>query len=988
MESEATEQEELDRFYSSSSPASLPSREQPPPPPPDEHLTYSYTYTTPPRASLSTSSSLPFPLSPPPSSHPLASSHPSPPSSSSSHLLSPSSSHIFPSSYQSTPPHHPHPSSSYSPPYDDDPSILTDDLLNSDPSPSLSLSLPDLDTFFTRLYSYYTAGGLYPTLLSRATGLLTLSFSILFSSFLLLNVRWAALWACRSQDCDGVQLITWDAYTHPTPTTHLVVVYFALFSLYWLWHLLAFLYLIKPTLDMRHFYSHHLHLSDAQLPLLPWSDVLERVVALQHSTKLCTYRTLTQLDITNRIMRKDNFLIALINADTIDVRIHPTRPSLHYEPIHSLGPHHHPTAAAEDEEAVSSAWEWGTLLESVVRRCVLDHIPSSDFTLSTSYTGAQAATSLRRRFYWYGVLTLLFLPFLFLFLTLLFILRHAEELHHKRGSLSSSSRQWSSFSQWKLREYNELPHFFQHRLALASHHATDYLHQFPSPLTSILCGGIAYCAAAVVGVLLLMTLSGSAMDAHLYDRSLLWWLALFSAILAISRSFVHTPPSSSPTHPSSTPTPSLSFSRLTSFTHYHPRQWRGLEHTSLVCDAVSSMYQTPISAFLREMAALLVCPFVLLSVLPSQSGRVVDFVVKHSAEVSGVGVVCDSARFELSDDVHVREEEGGEEEEEKGAGRRRRRRKERRDGKEAVSRRTGKEGKIEKSFLSFSVNHQRWKVEGEDEEEQQRRLAKRGGHASIGGRERFLLSIAEDAQQADAALPFSSSTRSSRRAGERSGPRGRRREHSADSLGSGSSNESLSPSRSPSPSSQSLSAQALTASDRHLLTSFADLLTDSTRTARSILTPSRSSFTSSSTLNPHLLSLPPHASATLRGSRTGPRMRTSGVRMMEEMRESVGEVMRERMFAVLERRVEEEEEEGEGEGVGGGERGGGGGEEEVEMKERGGDRHREDASASRVGGSMRDSRGSQSLQLKSGSLRRTRVELPAAAARRGSVAPD
>ena len=956
MESDAEHEEELDRFYSSSSPS--PHLLQQPPPPPDEQL-LTYSYTTPTRPSLSTSSSLPLPLSPP-ASHPLTSSHPCPPSSSSSsHLLL--TSHTFPSSYQSTPAH------SSSSTYDDDPSILTDDLLNSDPTPSLTLSLPDLDTFFTRLYSYYTAGGLYPTLLSRATTLLTLCFSILFSTFLLLNVRWAAVWACRSEDCDGVQLITWDAYQRPTSVSHLVAVYFALFSLYWLWHLLSFLYLIKPTVDMRHFYTTHLHLTDAELPLLPWADVLERVVAMQQHTKLCTYRTLTALDITNRIMRKDNFLVALVNADAIDVRIRPSHASLRYEPIDSL--HNHKETA--EEEAVSSAWEWGTLLESVVRRCVLDHIPSSDFTLSTSYTSAHAAISLRRRLYWHGALTLLFLPFLFLFLSILFILRHAEELHNKRGSLSSS-RQWSTFSQWTLREYNELPHFFHHRLSLASVYATEYLHQFPTPLTSILCGGVAYCAGAVVGVLLLMTLSGSAMMAHLYDRSLLWWLAVFSAVLAISRSLVQTPPSSSTTHPSSTPTPSLSFSRLTSYTHYHPRQWRGSEHTSLVHDAISAMYQTPVSAFLREMAALLVCPLVLLYVLPSQSERVVEFVVKHSVEVSGVGVVCDSARFELSDDVQVREEQ----EDEGGAGRRGRRKRGHRREQEGVSKR-GKEGKLEKSFLSFSVNHQRWKVEGDDEEENQRRLAKRG-HTGIGGRERFLLSIAEDAQaDADLAAPSSSFTRKSRRGSERRGVRGCTRDRSADSLGSASSNESLSPSpsRSPSPSSQSLSAQALTASDRHLLTSFADLLTDSTRTARSFLTPSRSSLTSTSTLNP-FLAPPLHASGTLRGSRTGLRVRAGGSRMIDEMRESVGEVLRERMFAVLERRVEEEgEEEGEGQGEE---------KDEVEMKERG-ERHTDEAAASHRG-PARDSRLTQS-QLRTGSFRRARLELPATTSRR-TAAPD
>ena len=617
---------------------------------------------------------------------------------------------------------------------------------------------------------------------------------------------------------------------------------------------------------------------------------------MQQHTKLCTYRTLTALDITNRIMRKDNYLIALINGDVIDVRLFPPAVSLQYEPIQ-------PPASPPSEEAVSSSWVWSTLLESIIRLCVLDPIPAADFTLSPAYTGADAARQLRWRFIRYGLLTLLFLPFLFLFLSILFILRHAEELHNKRSL--SSSRQWGLFSQWKLREFNELSHFFHHRLALASQAASVYITQFPSPFTSILCAGVAYCAGAVVGVLLLMTLSGSAMNAHVLDRSLLWWLAIFSGILAVSRSFVHSPSTSSA---SATPTPATAFSRLTSFTHYHPRQWRGAEHTMQVHNAVVAMYQTPVSAFLKEMTALLVCPLVLLFILPGQSERVVDYVRKHSVEVSGVGVVCDSARFELGEEVDVRERGGG-------------KTKRRRRGGLTVA-----GGKDAKSFLSFSINHQHWKVAGVDEDptHSPRRHA----------RERLLLSIAEDVH-AD-----SSYQRQPRR--ERGGGRGRR-DRSVDSLGSESSDESLSasPSRSVSPSSGRGGGQGgLTASDRHLLVSFADLLGESTRGSRMM----GSSIGGGSMMG------------SMRGSRG--QLKGKAGRMQVEMRESVGEVMRSKMFAVLEKRVEEEEE---------------GQDEEVEMRERQREVSRDDGGGiSRLGS---ESGVVSRSQVRTGSLRRTRLEV-------------
>ena len=817
----------------------------------------------------------------------------------------------------------------------EEPLPFNDELLNSDPSPELSLPLPDLDTFFNRLYAYHREGGLWPSLVGRLVVIVTLAFSVLFSCFLLLNVRWATLWECGSHSCEGVQLVTWEALERPTQATFAVAAYLSIFSVYVLWHALSLLYVVKPLLDTRAFYANYLKLGDDVLPLLPWSDVVERLVAVQQRTKLCTFRALTALDITNRIMRKDNFLIALLNVDAIDVRI-PIGITRPYQHIADLSSSHKP----REEDAVSSSWVWGTLLESIIRLCVLDPLPSADFKLSDAYKGDGAAQALRWRFVWYGVLTLLFLPFLFVFLSILFLLRHAEELHNKRSASSSSSRQWALLSQWKLREYNELPHFFQHRLTLAAVHASDYIQQFPSPVLSLLCGGIAYCAAAVVGILLLMTLSGSALDAQLYDRSLLWWLAVFSGVLAVSRAFVQTPSSAS-TARSATPTPSLAFARLVTYTHYHPRQWRGLEHTRLVHDAVSSMFQTPVAAFLKEMAALLVCPLVLLFVLPPQSERIVAFVNSHSVEVSGVGVVLDAARFELGGEVEMHREDQ-DDPHARRKGRRRRGRKEERDEHDAL----GRDGKLEKSLLSFSVNHSTWKMDGDEEENGHRRSQANRDHGSVGGRERFLRSIAEDVR-ADEQQPHASRPRKGRRRGsDGSGSRRRVRDGSADSLGSASSNESLSasPSRSDSPS---MSPQPLTESNRHLMVSFADLLTDSTRTSRSLV---------ASTLGTSVSML-----GSMRGSRTGARARG---RMAEEMRDSVGEAMRERMFAVLERRVEEEDEDAQDADVG------------VEMNER---RPRHDDATVRSANTLQlpnGTNGSAHVKVRLGSFRRTRLEMP------------
>ena len=52
-------------------------------------------------------------------------------------------------------------------------------------------------------------------------------------------------------------------------------------------------------------------------------------------------------------------------------------------------------------------------------------------------------------------------PFLIAFLLIYFFLRHAEAFYHHPSS--AGARRWSSLAKWRLREFNELPHYITHR---------------------------------------------------------------------------------------------------------------------------------------------------------------------------------------------------------------------------------------------------------------------------------------------------------------------------------------------------------------------------------------------------------------------------------------------------------------------------------------------------------------------------------------------
>ena len=70
---------------------------------------------------------------------------------------------------------------------------------------------------------------------------------------------------------------------------------------------------LQDAAEMRHFYHNRLGISDRLVATMSWSEVLQRVVLLQQHIRLCIVRDLTAHDICARIMRRDNFLIGMLN---------------------------------------------------------------------------------------------------------------------------------------------------------------------------------------------------------------------------------------------------------------------------------------------------------------------------------------------------------------------------------------------------------------------------------------------------------------------------------------------------------------------------------------------------------------------------------------------------------------------------------------------------------------------------------------------------
>ena len=154
------------------------------------------------------------------------------------------------------------------------------------------------------------------------------------------------------------------------------------------------------------------------LLVLSWDDVVKRIVELQRVSRLCIVKDqLTAHDIANRILRKDNFMVAMINRGVLPLQLHPLLPL----------------------NLLSKALEWN--LYVTIFNAMFDR----QFRIRQSFI--QDVRGLQRRFIFYGTLNLLLAPFVAAFMLFVAAFKHAEEWY-RRPAASALSRDFSRHARW------------------------------------------------------------------------------------------------------------------------------------------------------------------------------------------------------------------------------------------------------------------------------------------------------------------------------------------------------------------------------------------------------------------------------------------------------------------------------------------------------------------------------------------------------------
>jgi autophagy-related protein 9 len=520
--------------------------------------------------------------------------------------------------------------------------------------------IDDLDAFFSSMYTYYQNRGLPAILLTQLCSTATLGFTIAFSVFLLACVDWRELRNCH----DEASCLDFHAYVR-TPFgqasfyNFITFCYMALFFVYWLFQVLSAARTSLEGVRMESFYRRVLGVSLADLQNMQWSDVMRRLITLHDSGvyRVSIQEKLTEYDIVARIMRKDNYMVALINKGVLDIRL--PRWVVQYLFMWEN---------SDKTMFLTKSLEWS------INFCVLQFMFNENAVMTEEFL--RDVKGLQYRFVRVGVMQLLLMPFMLVFMIIHFFLENAQQFRSSQSYLGP--RQFSPLAMWMFREYNELPHIFEARINKSYEEGNKYVGLFTNGYAATLAKFVTYISGSFVAILVLVSVIDEAvlLYVRLSDHNLLWYLGIFSGIFAAAASFIPSQ-SQSPigggrgsgytrnkttAHGSSSgiggafpgagsgveTTPAEQCMEvIAAHTHYFPSYWMHQCHTLNVRDEFLEIFPYKTKLFAMEVLSVFLTPLVLCFSLPNCVPEMLAFMSRHTKYLDGVGDVCDYSTFDF-----------------------------------------------------------------------------------------------------------------------------------------------------------------------------------------------------------------------------------------------------------------------------------------------------------------------------------------------------
>lgn len=467
----------------------------------------------------------------------------------------------------------------------------------------------DLDDFFIRLYKYHQKNGFVCLVCGQILELFQIVYSVYLPVFFLNYVDYDILFKNKPPNLANptAKVHIYDViipYNQvKVPNYQIFFIFLAIIFL--IWKTIKTIHSIIVNSTIRQFYKNVLHINDCSS--LSWQDVQTRIINSKQNF-LAQDSHLTELDIHNRILRHNNYMIALINRGVLPM----------YYRVPFIGDTTFFTQ--------SLLYNCQLLFFKGPFKCIFEENWLISDDVKNSSHRQIVAKKLERNIIILAAINLLLSPILFIWQILYAFYSNTALI--KSDIVVLGLRSWSLYARWFCRHFNELDHQLNERLNHAYKPAKNYMNAFTSPFSEIIARHIRFMAGSTFAILVVLTVYDEDVIQIVHLLTLITGLYLMWSVMG---SFI---PPEIPLRFTKTEL----YEQILQNIHYVPHNYPPF--TPQARSSMGDLFQYKIVKVLEDLISTFATPYIMIRHLRGRSLEMVDFFRNYTVEILGTGDVC------------------------------------------------------------------------------------------------------------------------------------------------------------------------------------------------------------------------------------------------------------------------------------------------------------------------------------------------------------
>ncbi|TPP58160.1 hypothetical protein FGIG_02098 [Fasciola gigantica] len=478
-----------------------------------------------------------------------------------------------------------------------------------------------MDGFLSSAYHYHHTGGFTIFLVSEMLWLLKCLGVFLLSIQFTVCTHWEVIFNKSASvtywtDVLDTPSVCW---AHVSPIHYVLVTLMILAALIKLVH---FGVKFRQYWYMRQFYLNILNFTKPSTDMVDWtwSEVQRRLLLAQfHFPKHLKAYEMNEIQLHQILLRQENYLVSMVDHNVL------------------------PTFSLTLPFTKFCPRFFSTVYVTNIR-LLLFHLPWSPFkhgaNLKKEYLALEMHHRLTRKLaissIGLGLANLIGLPVIFLFRLVTVLCANAGRFRFEPASFFGY--QWSNYSRYRLRLYNELPHQFALRMTESYEPLARFMNCFVSKSQVLVIQAISF----LIGIPVLISMLIGAIHSDLAGLRGFWILVLAGGLLL--RFLISKVPERL-----EIASPQALLVPVVAKIQFYSKDWIENSASLRVRRELSQLFQPRLFSVLEDLVSPFVTPILLVFALPSRASEIIYFVRNNSVRLAEVGIVCNFSRLDIGE---------------------------------------------------------------------------------------------------------------------------------------------------------------------------------------------------------------------------------------------------------------------------------------------------------------------------------------------------